>query len=158
MNYIFILSWLLNSTVPNLQEVRSLFKGSVDSNDKSQAFLEITKDALQTDDPLFIAYHGAAFAIRASHCSIFSKLTNFNKGKRLIEKAIQMDSNNIEIRTIRLSIQFYSPGFLGYNTSIDKDKKFILNKFKQLNKGDLKTYIEGFIENSSIFKETNQTK
>jgi hypothetical protein len=77
-----------------------------------------------------LAYLGGLQTIWANHVSNpFSKLRTFNKGKATIEKAVRSDSNNVEIRLIRLSIQKNCPAFLGYTKNIKEDEEFVrINK------------------------------
>jgi len=79
-----------------------------------------------TTNPVFLAYLGAYQTIWANHVfNPLSKLSTFNKGKKNIQKAVTMDSNNVEIRFIRYSIQKNAPRFLGYSSDLATDKKFI---------------------------------
>lgn len=81
-----------------------------------------------------LAYLGALQTIWANHVvNPFSKLSTFNKGKATIAKAIMMDSNNVEIRLIRLSVQKNCPAFLGYNKNIREDEEFLKRNREQIN-------------------------
>lgn len=75
---------------------------------------------------LKIAYLGGYRTIWANHIlSPIEKLKTFKEGRKLIEEAVQKESNNIEIRFIRLSVQKNAPAFLGYKSNIKEDEEFL---------------------------------
>ena len=93
-------------------------------------------------------YLGVLEAMLAEHTfNPYKKLTYFNSGKKKLETAISMDSLNVELRYLRLGMQLNVPGFLGYNSSIEKDKTFIVaNLFEQKTQlGKLYTKIIDFL-------------
>ena len=55
------------------------------------------------------------------------QLRLFNQGKEDLEKCIQLDPWNTEIRFIRLTLQCQSPWFLGYHDQIEEDTKIIID-------------------------------
>ena len=78
-------------------------------------------------DVVLIGYLGAYQTLWANHASNpFEKFSTFTKGKKNLEKSIAMDSQNIEMRILRLSVQKNAPGFLGYKANIREDRDFIL--------------------------------
>lgn len=153
MKLLIILIGLLmpNLDTPTLEEVRVSFARSNDSEVKAEEFLELTQQSLGANKAVFEAYHGAALVLKASHCSIFYKLSNFKKGKQFIEQAVLKDPKDLEIRMIRLAIQVNVPSILGYNKEIDEDKSYILKYTKIEANPAKKAYLEGFIKDSGIF-------
>jgi hypothetical protein len=80
------------------------------------------------DHALLTGYKGAALATTANCKSLpWQKLSIFNRGKGLIESAVQSEPQNLEIRFIRFTIQSNIPGILNYD-NMAEDKDFILNK------------------------------
>ncbi len=78
------------------------------------------------------AYKGVGIAMYAEIAKeVSSKLDYFNKGKALIEKAIQKDFYNPEIRFLRYSVQAEVPWVVGYSSNLEEDAKIILNALKQ---------------------------
>lgn len=78
------------------------------------------------DNNVYLAYLGGLQTIWANHTmNPIAKLGTFNEGKRNLEKAVEMASDNIEIRFIRLSVQKNAPTFLGYYQQIEMDEAFI---------------------------------
>lgn len=136
---------------PNIQEIRESFTQSSYSEEKAEAFYVLTEKTLNEEKSIYHAYHGAALILKAAHCSIFSKLSNFKKGKHLVEDAVAMDPDNIEIRMIRLCIQANAPKILGYYKQIEEDKALILKNISTISSGPQKEYLEGFIRDSGIF-------
>ena len=63
--------------------------------------------------------------------SPFKKYAYFNKGKALIENAIEQAPNNVEIRYLRATLQANSPKFLNYYENINEDIGFVLTNLKK---------------------------
>lgn len=88
--------------------------------------------SVQETNALVTAYKGVGIAMYAEIAKdVSSKLDYFNKGKALIEKAIQKDFYNPEIRFLRYSVQAEVPWVLGYSSNLEEDAKIILNALKQ---------------------------
>ncbi|PKB14985.1 hypothetical protein [Flavobacterium sp. 5] len=95
------------------------------------------------DTNVYLAYLGSFQTIWANHVTNpFSKLRTFRKGKENIEKAINSDSNNIEIRLIRLSVQKNCPSFLGYSKNINEDEQFIGTHKKDVQSESLMKFLD----------------
>lgn len=61
-------------------------------------------------------YLAVAYMMKSNHCSFpFTKLKYFNKGKRILEQAIQASPNDMELLFFRYNIQKRIPKALGYN-------------------------------------------
>ncbi len=103
------------------------------------------------------AYKGLAETMLAEYTYMpTSKLAHFNDGKRMIEKAVRMESTNAEVRYTRLMVQLNAPSFLNYNEDIDEDLKLFIERLKT----DIKSakWQEIFINNllSSKYLELEQ--
>lgn len=95
-------------------------------SDKELCSILIEELKTEKNNPVFLAYYGALQTIWANHTlNPISKLSTFNKGKKNLEKAVEMASDDIEIRFIRLSVQKNAPTFLGYHQHIEADEAFI---------------------------------
>ncbi|RZL38292.1 MAG: hypothetical protein EOO96_03245 [Pedobacter sp.] len=133
-----------------MNELRDLYEQAPTSetaNLKLNKFLE-TK---QSDDALINGYKGAGTMILANHVfNPISKLSKFNKGKKLIEQAIKADPNGIELRYLRFTIQTNLPGFLGYKSNIKSDKVFLINGLANLSDIDLKNRIVDYLIKSGV--------
>ncbi|RZL40826.1 MAG: hypothetical protein EOP00_26035 [Pedobacter sp.] len=128
-----------------MNELRDLYERapvSETANLKLNKFLE-TK---QSNNALINGYKGAGTMILANHVfNPITKLSKFNKGKKLIERAIKDEPNNIELRYIRFTIQTNLPGFLGYKGNIKSDKVFLINGLSGLADTDLRDRIVDYL-------------
>lgn len=138
----------------DINEVRTLYKatdGSIEQTNKLKELL-ITVD--NNDKPELLAYKGAVTAVSAKfEQGVKNKMTVFEEGTFLIENAIKIDSLNIEVRFVRLSVQQNSPKLLDYHTDIEKDKQYIFNNLKRVKSTSLKEYIKGYVLYSKKFSE-----
>lgn len=83
-------------------------------------------EKVKSNSVVNLAYLGGYKTIWANHVfSPIEKLKTFKEGRKLIEEAVQKESNNIEIRFIRLSVQKNAPAFLGYKSNIKEDEEFL---------------------------------
>lgn len=90
-----------------------------------------------------LAYLGSLKTIWANHVfSPIGKLNAFEEGKKDIEQAIQKESENVEVRFIRLSVQKNAPAFLGYRSKIKEDTEFIRNNLNRVSSQMLRNNIE----------------
>lgn len=138
----------------SVKKIREAYKICNQSKENAEDFYELTKEALQNEEPIYQGYHGAALALKASYSwNPISKMSYFNKAKKTIDAAIQLESDNIELRMIRLSIQSNVPKILGYHKNIEEDKDFILNNLENVATTELKEYIEGYIAYSNVFSK-----
>ena len=74
-----------------------------------------------------------------------SKMTWFNKGKKMLEAAIKADEKDVELRCLRFGIQSNVPSFLNYKENINKDKKFILQSYPHVIDPTLKKNIISYM-------------
>ncbi|MCW3117116.1 MAG: hypothetical protein JWM28_1198 [Chitinophagaceae bacterium] len=79
------------------------------------------------------------------------KLNLFKAGHRQLEAAIATDSNNVELRFLRLMIQENAPGLLGYNDDLDKDSAYIRQSFKTL-PVDVRQAITNYSKTSKVLR------
>ncbi|APG65510.1 hypothetical protein LPB136_09130 [Tenacibaculum todarodis] len=78
----------------------------------------------------------------------WSKLSVFNKQKKILNKLIKTHPKNVHLRYVRLVIQEKTPKILGYNDHIKEDKTFLKAILKKSDKSD---YLDEFIiKNTSL--------
>ena len=142
---------------PNLAEIRKIFPSASQTESTATAFAAKLTD-VSADDKTLLAYKGASITMVAKFKKKASeKISTFKEGSKLIESAVASESNNIEIRLIRLSIQENVPGIVNYKKNIKEDVTFILKHFKEQN-AVLKEYIRSFVLQSKSFSaEEKQT-
>lgn len=130
----------------DLEYIRSHYEQAVSEEKICKQMIE----DLQKESPttIHLAYLGGLQTIWANHVgNPFSKLNTFKKGKANIEKAIQKDNSNLEVRLIRLSVQKNCPAFLGYSKNIAEDDKFVRGNKGKVNSLSLLKMIDKFLNN-----------
>ncbi|MEX1192672.1 MAG: hypothetical protein WEA99_11925 [Brumimicrobium sp.] len=142
-----------------LNEIRLSFK-EASSNETSATNFYNMVQSIDDNSPLVLAYDGAGEVIYSKFLdSKADKLSHFKTGTSRLEEAIEIDSDDIEIRFIRLVIQEQTPGFLGYNDNIDDDVSFIMDNFVRSSE-NVKTMILDYIDSSDNFtpEQKNELK
>jgi hypothetical protein len=152
-----------------INQIRKLFYAAVESEVKLDE-LEIffVKNFTEKDliyHPLLLAYTGAIDALKAKHAfNPFKKLSRVISSLNTLDRAVNREPNNLEIRFIRFSILHNLPGFLGYGKERDDDITVIVS---QLAKKDYVKYdpklqknvIEFMIDSERLnFSQTVQLK
>jgi len=147
-----------------IEEIRKMFYLAAESSDKAKDFQETLKQ-IDESNPLLLGYKGMAEMIMAKHSyNPVSKVTFFRRGKAFLEKAIELDPKNAELRYLRFSLQSNAPSFLNYNDDLDKDKAVIIDYLTSAGAVardlDLETRMKAFIKESDYFsnKEKNLIK
>lgn len=122
----------------SLDEIRKTFRIAVESETKTQELLLHTGSAT----PLRQGYTGAATMLMARHTlNPMAKLNYFEKGKTLLEDAIQRDPQNIELRFLRFCIQSNIPALLAYHHNKPEDYSHICNALSKLHDNNLRQMI-----------------
>jgi hypothetical protein len=98
---------------------------------------------------LLLGYKGAVeMGMARHHPNVFKKMGFFNDGKDQLEKSIEKDPENLELRFLRLTIQTNLPTFLGYGESKEKDKSFVLANLESSHSAEFKKRVRGFIKHA----------
>tara|TARA_R110002049_G_scaffold1687_14_gene12838 strand:- start:2193 stop:2639 length:447 start_codon:yes stop_codon:yes gene_type:complete len=113
----------------------------------SQDLMSVSKG----DKNIYVAYKGAVLAMKAKYTKGKERKELFKEGAELIEFAVASDSDNIEIRVVRLSIQENVPKILRYHSSISEDKEFIKKNYQLVTSKSLKNFIKGYVLQSDGF-------
>lgn len=144
--YTLFISSILFLNISILDEVRTNYnKLAADKELCKKMILELEETKNNSD--IHLAYLGGLQAIWANHVfSPISKLKTFNKGKKNIEKAIEKEPDNVELRFIRLSVQKNAPSFLGYQSNIKEDIEFIKNNRSEIKSDILNKHIEPLLK------------
>ncbi len=123
---------------------KSYHKAHADSASCAKLYQSLSK--INSSDNIIKCYKGAVNASLANFAkNKQEKLKLFSTGKKLIEETIKVDSTNIELRFLRLTIQSNCPKILGYHTNINSDKHYIATHLESTNntvlKNDIKTFL-----------------
>lgn len=109
----------------SLAEVRTAFHMAVLEPKQSAAFHAYVKD-LEDPTPIMEAYQAVSEAMLAQVLwNPFSKLSQVIRYDRKMEEVVKADPDNIEIRFLRLAIEYNLPAILGMSTHIDEDVEMI---------------------------------
>jgi len=129
-----------NTVELNREATRKMYFEGWQGECGAEALVDSFREIGPVVDPVLLAYKGAATATLAN-CKVnhIRKLTVFNEGKKLIEKAVSNDPENPEIRFIRFTVQSNIPSLLRYDNP-EVDKKFIMDKLI-LQPGQIDNYI-----------------
>jgi len=152
MAILFSLSFFI-ATSQSLEKVRKEFHKAVLDPVQSRAFYKYMQH-LENSNTTIQAYSAVSEAMLAQVLwNPFSKLSRVIKYDNLMDKIIENDSENIEIRFLRLAIEYNLPAFLGMSDHIEEDIEIIKAKIKitQLNIDSYyKEYIFHFLRQSNL--------
>lgn len=118
---------------------------------KSPKVTDSLYTALQTitkKPPLVLGYFGALEALKAKDSwNPYKKVKLLVSSNKTIEQAVNASPDDMEIRFLRFSIQFYLPGFLGLSKDMATDKNMIIQQLKQKHYGLAdKDYLKNIIK------------
>lgn len=155
--------WFKPSNCANsdIYSLRKLYYEASDKKDSAKKFIWVMENLDVKSNPLLLCYKGMAHLIQAKFSyNPYTKLSLFNKGKDMLEKAIVADPQNVEIRFMRFCVQTNAPFFLGYSNNIDSDKLVIMKGWATLSDLDLKEKIKKYMltSNSSSTSEKIMSK
>ena len=122
---------------------RSMINEAEKSPAVSKKFAEkVSADYNKTKQPIFLALTGVAHFFQAKHSyNPVSKMTHFNKGKKMLDRAVAEDESNVEIRFMRYLSQKKIPMILGYHYHLASDEKLLRGKASGLQDEVLKKEI-----------------
>lgn len=144
---VFTLTQMCEASGP-IDKCRDLYFSESKLKELSVVIAEI-ENVLEAT-PILKAYQGSFIARAAGFgYNPYSKWTKFNSGRALIESAVDEDSENPEIRFLRLSVQHAAPSFLGYSSNIDMDLSHILDALTRgwlIDQEKLRTHIISYLE------------
>ncbi len=141
---LFLLLIGYNVFSQNMDFRKELFYNSFDLEASKKYFNKLAEQDYTT--ATITGYTGAACALIAKHAwNPVEKIKNLNNSKRLLEKAIQSDSNNIELRFLRYYIEKNIPSYLGYSKNIQEDRSAIIHLIPLINPTTLDPGIAQYI-------------
>jgi hypothetical protein len=154
---LILIAFVFASTSSELSELRKLYPKAATTKENAEIFYSKTSQ-ISSETPLMIGYKGVGFTLKAKYESeLAKKKNNFKKGVEMLEESIQKAPENIELRTLRMSVQENSPKFLNYNKNIEEDKKLIADNLLKSN-SEVKSFVMQFIFTSKSFTEAEKKK
>ena len=128
ITFIILLPFTLKADY--LDQVRKDYIAAIENSDKADK-LCTQLEKIKNPTALEMAYLGSVQAIKAKHAwNPVNKMSYLGKGFDTINSAVAKDPNNLEVRFLRFSLQYYVPAFLGYSKNLMTDKNKIVNIIK----------------------------
>lgn len=147
------------TTAASAQSLDAVRQSYIHVNEGDQAISLFEKSLTVTNNTNVLhAYRGALMTMQSRIVKgIKNKKMLFKDGVALMENAVKKEPNNIEVRTIRLSVQENAPKFLKYNKNIEEDKNFILTNYPATS-GAVRSFVKGYVMQSPNFTVQEKTK
>lgn len=143
----------------NLSKARDLFNTAHVNKEDCNALIELTKNS---ENIVIRGYNAAALMVSSKYQINPFKISKiFNEGKVLLEDLISENFDDVELRYLRFTIQLNTPKFVGYNKTIENDRRIITNYLILDLNTDLAKHIMIYVNNTkdeigdAIKKEKN---
>lgn len=157
MRPVFFISYftaLLFGNCQSIESVRKAFHQAVLKPEVSRDFHSYMRKS-QNLSPTLRAYRAVSEAMLAQVLwNPFSKLSQVKKYQREMETAVKENPGSIEIRFLRLAIEYNLPSFLGMSQHIGEDLDMILKNLSSVSSMNLdpgySQYIYYFLESTSL--------
>ena len=115
----------------SMVQLRAYYMKALHNCDLAPAVYGLFED-LKNPSPRMLAYKGALEAIMTKTTwNVFKKLSYLKKSEASFKEAVRKAPNNIEIRFMRMAVQYEIPEYLGYSEDMESDRKFIVNNIEQ---------------------------
>ena len=146
---------------PTLSQLRIRFKAAVVDKEVEDFFnfCQINTSLPSTHK----AYKASSYALMTSKTwNPFTKIKRLNTYEQLMKEAYQSDTSKIEIRFLRLSMEYNIPRWLGMSNHLKEDKEYIvahINDIKSLRLSPaFAKYILYFFKQTGLFSSTELSK
>ena len=127
-----------------VKEMRLFYWRAGTHKDAIMPFYNAAEDCKEKANPVLKGYLGVATMMRARLTpNVLKKWYLFNKGKVLLERAIQSQPDNVELRFLRLSVQLELPAILDYRDLIESDRAFVMRHIDHFMHDDFDNYQYG---------------
>jgi len=142
----------------DINEVRGLYKKAVIDEKANETMLSILS-SVDEKSPLLLGYKASGTMMMANYViNPLSKLSYFNRGKRMLESAIAADTKSLELRFLRFMVQVNSPSFLGYVNNIESDKRYILDNMVNMTDMKSKEFVSAILKDSKHLNPAEKTR
>jgi hypothetical protein len=158
MIILFLAILLTHTSSTDVIDIRKQYVVAANDKQAAKKLLTVLEKKSNANHTL-LGYQGAVMMVMAKyHFNPVSKLNSFQSGKLLLEKSILHAPENIELRYLRLTIQYHAPIFLDYNKSIQQDKAFIMNMISGVKDVDLANRIAKFLFSTDLLTTQERAK
>jgi hypothetical protein len=128
----FVLNCLSAISNPEIVAIRQQYEIADKTKEQFNKFITVLSASKNLDATTKLGYDGASEMIAAAHAfNPLTKLKYFNTGKKILESAILIDNNNIELRYLRYTLQEHSPSLLAYKSNMQEDKIFLMQNISE---------------------------
>ena len=155
---------IFSSEGQNLAEIRSAFHLVVLNPDDSKDFHQLVNN-VKNPSYTIEAYQAVSEALLAQVVwNPISKLKQVVKYNKMMERIVDEDPTNIEIRFLRLAIEYNLPSFLGMSTHLEEDAAQIVSNLSNVSEMQVNPmfgkYILSFLEQTDLCTpyQLNQVK
>ncbi|MCX8011202.1 MAG: hypothetical protein N3A61_08620 [Ignavibacteria bacterium] len=144
-----------------LSDLRHKFYSAVQSEKELFALEQLLKKNFPEEEkhpPIIIAFKGGVEALKGKHAFWpISKYSYLVEAMKILEQAIKLAPNDIEVRFMRFSILSHIPSILGYNKEKIEDRnvlvRLLLKKdFSQLDENIQKGIVQFMIDSDLLTK------
>ena len=137
-----------------LESVRKAFHKAVIDEAESENFHSMFSE-IEGSSPTIAAYRAVSEALLGrTQWNPFSKLTQVHKYQKAIAEAVSLEPDNVEIRFLRLAIEYNLPPFLGMSDHVQEDLEVILDNMDSVSSLNVDPgygrYIFYFIESTEL--------
>lgn len=139
LTFFFMNAFLAFSSDHSIEDVRKKYQLAV-YDSKIANVLSEKLNKIEKPDPLTLAYKGSTQALKAKHAwNPYTKLEYMNSFDAIINEAVRLNSEDVEIRFLRYSVQLNTPKYLGLSKNLSEDRSKIVSlilqkKFKDKDK------------------------
>ena len=158
MKYLIIIISIFTLFFTNdLDWFRKNFQTAHTNKEQALVFYQNT-NKITNSDPVFLAYKEAGKMTQSKfEKNRQLKKDLFKEGALALNRLIEQNPNNIEVRFIRLTIQQNTPAILKYNQNIKADKQFVWSNFKHTD-SKIQKIIKEYVLSSNKFSEVEKKK
>ena len=124
--FLVLLGFLSEAKTSTIEGARKAFHKAVMDESESRSFYEYMQ-SFENSTPTVTAYRAVSEAMLARVLwNPIAKINQVVKYQRQMEKAVAADPDDIEIRFLRLAIEYNLPSFLGMSEHVQEDVDVIL--------------------------------
>ncbi|MCL7987193.1 hypothetical protein M8998_04470 [Sphingobacterium sp. lm-10] len=137
----------------DLNGVRKNFNQGVKNKELCERYHDQLQEGART--PIEKGYKAAFHMFMAKHTSNpIKKMSYFKNAKNMLEDVIEANPQEVELRFIRLCIQYYSPKYLGYHSDVEKDKTFVMNNLHKMSDKQAKQLIFNYLDGANMYTDS----
>lgn len=137
----------------NELEARKRYFEAIGNERKIERLLKQLQE-IENPSSLLLAYRAACESMMAQFSwNPYTKLAQVNKSFDFFAEAINDDSQNVEIRFLRFSVQHNVPDFLRKNREFEEDKTVLVENFENADfDAEFREFIVGYLKDSGRFE------